>query len=151
MRETQVRSLGREDPLKKEMVNHSSILAWRIPQTEKPCRLQSTGSQRVGNDWATSPSPSTHLQSKFPRIALPVSHFLFFISHRLTSDLFLDLFSEVYWTFCSFIFALLHSPFLSRAQLRSWPRNDSNTGGSSSIRPLNQSRMMQLKSPSVLL
>ena len=56
MRETQVRSLGWEDPLEKEMAIHSSILAWRIPWTEKPSRLQSIGSQRVGHDWATSPS-----------------------------------------------------------------------------------------------
>ena len=59
MRETRVRSLGWKDPLEKEMVNHSSILAWRIPWTEKPGRLQSTRSQRVGHDWATSPSPSS--------------------------------------------------------------------------------------------
>ena len=58
MQETGVRSLGREDPLEKEMALHSSILAWRIPWTEKPSRLQPTGSQRVGHDWATSPSPS---------------------------------------------------------------------------------------------
>ena len=45
MRETQVQSLGREDPPEKEMVTHSSILAWRIPWTEKPDRLQSMGSQ----------------------------------------------------------------------------------------------------------
>ena len=45
MRETRVRSLGREDPLEKEMVTHSSILAWRIPWTEEPGRLQSMGSQ----------------------------------------------------------------------------------------------------------
>ena len=50
MRETRVRSLGREDPLEKEMVTHSSILAWRIPWTEEPGRLQPTGSQRVGHD-----------------------------------------------------------------------------------------------------
>ena len=50
MRETQVRSLGREDPLEKEMVIHSSIPAWRIPWMEKPGGLQSTGSQRVGHD-----------------------------------------------------------------------------------------------------
>ena len=58
MRETRVWSLGQEDPLEKEMVTHSSILAWKIPWMEKPGRLQSTGSQRVGHDWATSPSPS---------------------------------------------------------------------------------------------
>ena len=50
MRETRVPSLGREDPLEKEMATHSSILAWRIPWTEEPGRLQSTGSQRVGHD-----------------------------------------------------------------------------------------------------
>ena len=54
MWETQVRSLGREDPLEKEMVTHSSILAWRIPWAEKPGKLQSMGSQRLGHDWATS-------------------------------------------------------------------------------------------------
>ena len=45
---------GREDRLKKEMAIHSSILAWRIPWTEKLGRLQSMGSQRVGYDWETS-------------------------------------------------------------------------------------------------
>ena len=50
MRETWVRSLGREDPLEKEMATHSSTLAWKIPWTEEPSGLQSTGSQRVGHD-----------------------------------------------------------------------------------------------------
>ena len=45
--ETQVRSLGWEDPLKEEMATHPSILAWKIPWTEEPGRLQSMGSQRV--------------------------------------------------------------------------------------------------------
>ena len=54
IQETRVQSLGREDTLAKEMVTHSSILAWRIPWTEKSGRLQSMGSQRVGHDWATS-------------------------------------------------------------------------------------------------
>ena len=49
----QVQSLGQEDPLKKGMATHSSILAWRIPWTEEPIRLQFMGSQRVGHDWAT--------------------------------------------------------------------------------------------------
>ena len=47
MLETRVRSLGREDPLKKEMATHSSTLAWKIPWTEEPGRLQSMGSRRV--------------------------------------------------------------------------------------------------------
>ena len=50
MWETQVRSLGREDPLEKEVVTDSSILAWRIPWTEEPGGLQSTELQRVGHD-----------------------------------------------------------------------------------------------------
>ena len=54
MRENWVWSLGREDPLEKEMATHSSTLAWKIPWTEKPGRLQSMGSQRVRHDWTTS-------------------------------------------------------------------------------------------------
>ena len=54
MRETWVRSLGREDPLEREMATHSSAIAWKIPWTEEPDRLQPLGSQRVGHDWATS-------------------------------------------------------------------------------------------------
>ena len=50
MRETRVQSLGWEDPLEKEMATHSSTLAWKIPWTEEPCKLQSMGSQRVGHD-----------------------------------------------------------------------------------------------------
>ena len=46
MRETWVRSLGREDPLEKEMAIHSSTIAWKIPWTEEPGRLQSMGSQK---------------------------------------------------------------------------------------------------------
>ena len=48
--ETQVRSLGQEDPLEEDMATHSSILAWRIPWTEEPGRLQSMGLQRVRHD-----------------------------------------------------------------------------------------------------
>ena len=54
MPETWVRSLGQEDPLEKEMANHSSTLAWKIPWTEEPDRLQSMGSKRVGHNSATS-------------------------------------------------------------------------------------------------
>ena len=50
IRETSVQSLGWEDLLEKEMVTHSSILAWKIPWMEEPGRLQSMGSQRVGHD-----------------------------------------------------------------------------------------------------
>ena len=50
MRETQVQSLGQEDPLQKKMATHSSTLAWKILWTEVPGRLQSMGSQRVRHD-----------------------------------------------------------------------------------------------------
>ena len=50
--EMQVRSLGREDPLEEGMATHSSILTWRSPWTEEPDGLQSTGSQRVGQNWS---------------------------------------------------------------------------------------------------
>ena len=66
MWETQVWSLGREDLLEKEkeMATHSSTLAWKIPWREKPGRLQSMGSQRVGQDWATSLSLSIRIYVK---------------------------------------------------------------------------------------
>ena len=54
MQETQVHSLGQEDPLEKEMATHSSILAWEIPWMEEPGELQSMGSQRVEHDSMTN-------------------------------------------------------------------------------------------------
>ena len=54
MQETQVRFLGWEDPLEKEITTHSNILAWRIPWREEPGRLQSMGLQRTRHDWATN-------------------------------------------------------------------------------------------------
>ena len=50
MQEVRVQSLGQEDPLEKDMATHSSILAWRIPRTAEPGRLQSIGSQKVEHD-----------------------------------------------------------------------------------------------------
>ena len=50
MRETQIQSLGQEDPLEKEMATYSNILAWKIPWMEEPGGLQSMGLQRVGHD-----------------------------------------------------------------------------------------------------
>ena len=53
VQKTQVRSLGQEDPLEEEMATHSSILAWEIPSTEEPSRLQTTGLQRVQHSLVT--------------------------------------------------------------------------------------------------
>ena len=52
--ETQIQSLGQEDPLEEELAIHASILAWRIPLTEESGWLLSMGSQRVGRDWVTN-------------------------------------------------------------------------------------------------
>ena len=54
MQDTWVQSLGQEDPPEEDMATHSSILAWRIPWTEEPVRLQSMELQRVGHDLATT-------------------------------------------------------------------------------------------------
>ena len=58
----QVHSLCREDPLEEGMATHSSILAWRIPRTEEPGRLQSTGSQTVGNYGGNLACTHTHTE-----------------------------------------------------------------------------------------
>ena len=60
VQETQVPSLGREDPLEKEIATHSGFLAWKIPWMEEPGGLQSMGSQRVGHDRATSTCTYLH-------------------------------------------------------------------------------------------
>ena len=72
MQETEVGSLGQEDPLEKEMATHFSILAWEISCTEKPGRLQSMRSQRVGHDWVTN--IFIFLLSKTVRSLLLFSH-----------------------------------------------------------------------------
>ena len=61
MQETQVWSLSWKDPLEEGMAIHSNILAWEIPWTEEPDRLQSTGSQRAGHDLVTKPLPQSLL------------------------------------------------------------------------------------------
>ena len=63
VQETQVQFLSQEDPLEKGMATQSSILAWRIPWTEEPGGLQSTGSQRVEHDWATNTTTTINLNS----------------------------------------------------------------------------------------
>ena len=77
MQETQVLPQGLEDPLEKGMATHSSILAWRIPWTEKPGGLESMGSQRVGHDWATNIHTCLFLFTKFKWIFLTCAILLF--------------------------------------------------------------------------
>ena len=74
MQETWVWFLGGEDPQEKEMATRSSILAWRIPWTEEPGELQSTGSQRVGHDWVTN--THTYNLNCHPSLASQVAHWV---------------------------------------------------------------------------
>ena len=81
--EIQVWSLGQEDTLEKGMATHSSIFAWRIPQTEKPGRLQSMGLQRVGHHWATNTRTVNvscafwvrNFKQTWPSLAPPLLHY----------------------------------------------------------------------------
>ena len=70
LQETWVRFLGWEDPLEKEMATHSSILAWEIPWTEEPGRLQSMRLQRVGPDLAAEATATTLVDAVACRGAL---------------------------------------------------------------------------------
>ena len=65
MHETQVQSLGQEDPVEKEMATHSSILAWKIPWTEEPGGLQSMGSQRGRSNWGLTCSTHTFFRDNW--------------------------------------------------------------------------------------
>ena len=67
MQETQVQFLGWEDPLEKEMATHSSILAWRLPWTEKPGRLQSMGLQELD----MTKRPSIHTAQYWSELSFP--------------------------------------------------------------------------------
>ena len=68
MQEMQVRSWGQEDPLEKEMATHSSILAWRIPWTEEPNGLQSTGSQEQDTKYNQHILNKTNEYSSYAKI-----------------------------------------------------------------------------------
>ena len=70
MQEIWVHPLGWEDPLEKEMASHSSTLAWKIPWTEEPGRLQSKGSQRVRHDWTISLYTQIQIPFFFPLLSL---------------------------------------------------------------------------------
>ena len=93
MWETRVHSLGWEDPLDEEIATYSNILVYRIPWTEEPDGLQSTGSQRVGHHWATS---HTHTHSKADLI-LNSKLFTFFVLAKKYRSI-------------DFLFAYMHLP-----------------------------------------
>ena len=93
VQEMWVWSLSQEDPLEKEMATHSGILAWKIPRTEEPSRLETMELQRVGHDWATSLSLSFTLYCLYPfhSLLLRLSYY------------------EIIWVHC--VFALSMQPF----------------------------------------
>ena len=79
MQETWVQSLGREDPLEREMTTHSSILAWEIPWIEEPGGLQPMGSQRIRHDWsdlAQHDGKGWHIQFKDYKYNVIINMFL---------------------------------------------------------------------------
>ena len=78
MHETQVQSLGQEDPLEKGMTTHSSILAWRITCTEEPGGLTSMGSQRVRHHWVTNTFTFIQWSKNFSN---SIHYKRYFISH----------------------------------------------------------------------
>ena len=82
IQESQVWSLGQEDPLEKGMATHSSILAWRIPWKEDPGRLQSVGLQRVRLDWATNTTSS--VSTKYLVLSNIVYECVVFIDESIT-------------------------------------------------------------------
>ena len=85
MQEMWVRSLGQEDPPEKEMETHSSILAWRIPGTEEPGELQSTGSQEL--DTTEHSTASSLIQPQFPKVPLSgAKKIVFTLSASKTRD-----------------------------------------------------------------
>ena len=97
MWETLVRSLCWEDPLEKEMATHSSTVAWKIPWTKEPGRLQSMGLQRVGHNWVTS-------LSFFFLLAFEISAVVQQFEHSLALP-FLTLaftIAAIPWNFCYF-------------------------------------------------
>ena len=127
MQETRVQSLGQEDPLEKEMATHSSILAWRIPWTEEPGGLQSTGSQRVGHDWATSLSLLLYLQSRndflliSPHTHASQSFYIFFFPPACTPAC---LYSYVYSHIFIHMFPSVHTHCMTSTELwREWCSN----------------------------
>ena len=82
MQETQVQSLGWEDPLEKGMAAHSSILAWRIPWTEDPGKLQSMGSQRVRHNRANNTTTSDAMNKQSAGMAWTAQDMVLFPFHK---------------------------------------------------------------------
>ena len=108
MQETRVWSLGGEDPLEKEMATHSSTLAWKIPWTEVPGRLQSMGLQRVRHDWVTSLSFSLvplHILASFVKNKVPIGAWVYFLAFYLVLLVYISVFVPVPYCLgdCSFV------------------------------------------------
>ena len=98
MWETRFQSLGWEDPLEKAMDTHSSTLAWKIPWTEEPGRLQSTGLQRVGHNWVTSLSFTLLIfNSSSASINIAFLYFIWdFIKIHRCTHIFIPIFNHIY-------------------------------------------------------
>ena len=98
--ETWVRSLGREDPLEKEMATHSSTLSWKIPWMEEPGGLQSMGSLKVRHDWSDLAAAAAVLQETvilFSKAAVP----LCILNSKEWELLLLPILHSIWWCWCS--------------------------------------------------
>ena len=96
LQETQVPSLGQEDPLEKGMATHSSTLAWRIPWTEEPGGLHSMGLQRAGHDWATN---TQEAQSPFPLLVASPQIYCSFVKVLLGAQDLTTIWVAHHWVF----------------------------------------------------
>ena len=112
MREMQLASLGREDPLEEETATHSSILAWKIPWTEEPGGLQSMGWQRVRHDWVNEHTQQT--LSSLVAVNNPHS------THLSPSSLELISFPSFYAIYSSWNTPKTTGLFLKYAEITSW-------------------------------
>ena len=109
----QVRSLGQEDSLEKEMVTHSSILAWKIPWADEPSGIQSVGSQRLRHNWANIHTLQEQVQAFLLSLSpfgfcVVFSHFLlfnhaFYSVYRISITSFLQFLTN-HFTYSNFLF-----------------------------------------------
>ena len=145
IQETQVLSLGLEDPLEKGVATHSSILAWRVLWTEEPGGLYSMGSQRVEYDWATntylvhicqchSLTLSHPLPSLCPQVLSLHLHLYSFPADRFISTIFLD-------SVCIYMYATATAKLLQSCPTLCDPMDCHPLG--SSVRGILQARVLE--------
>ena len=154
--EAQVRSLGWEDPLEKELTIHSSKLAWEIPRTEEPGRLQSMGLQRVRHGWEFQYyfASNTNLPQKFPKgqvyllkayrvviYSIALTHFFpMVISGSLQEHVFLT--NNIYIFIYIYIHTYIHTYILYISQVANHTQNKNRYITQTSLREFQSSTVV---------